>query len=483
VQELGVGLVYWEPLAPVFEPDAGLVQVLEVEPQTLWEKCGTPEGLEYRVNDALLNKIARLPQAKLAHGVAHPLGGTTPDPLDHVAAWKHTLDVLNPVWVSEHLSFNRCLTDEGVEEAGFLLPPRQTAAGVERAAYNIARMREVLGYPLAFETGVNYFQPRSDELPDGEYFGRIAHRAQCGILLDLHNLWVNEQNGRQTARDALKRIPLEQVWEVHLAGGMKLGTYWLDAHSGGVPEPVMELAAEVLPQLPNVGALIFEILPEHLPNLGIDGVCRQLEALHALWKLRSPRKASMVPAGNPSPLSVTFEAPSPSDMGKWECTIVDLLRGRPLSGPFADLENDPGSAVLRQLVGEFRRAAIVRTLRYSLTALLVSHDAHDIHELIETYCREYPADMYAALEGHRFATFLASRERLLAETPHLAELVAFEHALIRAAVFGASSNISWSVDPTQLFEALDEGRMPENPVSLRSSMIVAAEGDGRGRTG
>lgn len=474
MQELGVGLVYWEKLAPIFEAGVELAGVLELEPQTLWEKCVTASGPIYRVNDFFLNKIAKLPQVKLVHGVAHPLGGTTVDPIEHLTAWQHTLEVLNPHWVSEHLSFNRCAFGDTVEEVGFLLPPRQTLAGVDQAVNNIDYMHRALDRPIAFETGVNYFKPRTDELTDGEFFGRIASKAQCGILLDLHNLWVNEKNGRQKVREALKNIPLERVWEVHLAGGMKLNSYWLDAHSDGIPEPVIELAAEVIPKLPNLGALIFEILPEHLPRLGIDGVCRQLEALHDLWALRMPKKNLITPVecSNTSAIPYIVTGVPQGDLAQWECAIANLLRNKPVISLFSELADDPGIDIIRQLVTEFRSASITRTLRYTVILLLLSCGSSEVRRLIDSYCHTYPSDMYHSIEGDRFAHFLSNQKDLLTKVPYLEETLAFEHALIRAAVFGLSSEILWSVDPTKIFDALDSGTMPKSLPRETSTMLV-----------
>jgi hypothetical protein len=57
-----------------------------------------------------------------------------------------------------------------------------------------------------------------------------------------------------------------------------------------VPQPLMELTERLLPRLPALGALIFELLPEHLPTVGLDGVQRQLEQLQALWRRRPPMR-------------------------------------------------------------------------------------------------------------------------------------------------------------------------------------------------
>ena len=148
-----------------------------------------------------------------------------------------TVTALGAPWASEHLSFNAIQTGCAVEQIGFLLPPRQTHAGVDVAVHNIRCLMPRLPVPFAFETGVNYLQPRADELRDGEFVAAIAMKANCGILLDLHNLWVNERNGRQSVTEFVDMLPLDRVWEVHLAGGMMLGDYYLDAHSDVIPGP------------------------------------------------------------------------------------------------------------------------------------------------------------------------------------------------------------------------------------------------------
>ena len=125
-------------------------------------------------------------------------------------------------------------------------------------------------------------------MDDGDFFSAVARASNSGILLDLHNLWCNERNGRQRVADVLNQLPLADVWEIHFAGGMDESGYWIDAHSGAVPPEVLEIAVNLIPRLPNLGALIFEVLPQYLPRFGCDGVQRQIEALHQLWTLRSP---------------------------------------------------------------------------------------------------------------------------------------------------------------------------------------------------
>jgi uncharacterized protein (UPF0276 family) len=481
VRPLGVGLVFWPELAPLLD-DTDLVGVIEIEPQGFWEKLPCGSGACYRPNEGLLRNIAQYPQPKLLHGVGQPVGGVTCDPVDATPSLRGAVDILRPVWVSEHLSFNRTYRDAAVTEAGFLLPPRQSTAGVFAAADNIVRYASMTGSPVAFETGVNYLQPRADELDDGAWFARVAEQARCGILLDLHNLWCNQRNGRERVRDVLARMPLDRVWEVHLAGGMALDGYWLDAHSDAVAPELLELAAEVVPKLPNLGAIVFEILPQHLPRIGIEGVGRQLEQLAKLWALRAPHYAVTSPATHPHPayLATTDAHREPGrnlqELAEWENTLAAAIRGDAVnSSCFADLAQDAGIAVYRQLIGDARRSNLTRALRYTMLLLLAMLGSDETETILDRYFMTTAPDAYAALEAEGFARFLRDQSALLAGVPHLAEVLAFEHALLRASLYAEPAELAWSSDPTEIFAALDAGRLPRGLPVVRTTMRIAAQ--------
>src|SRR5256885_11597200 len=145
-------------------------------------------------------------------------------------------------------------------------------------------------------------------MSDGAFVAAVADGADCGILLDLHNLWANERNGRQPVRDFLDEIPLDRVWEVHVAGGFEYAGYWLDAHSGVMPEALLELAAEVVPKLPNMHAIIFGMVPQALARTDVAVLRRQVETLRAIWTTRGTRverraikPASTAPTDDTSP--------------------------------------------------------------------------------------------------------------------------------------------------------------------------------------
>src|SRR5215510_1849005 len=200
---LGIGATYSGAIEPLIQRHPELFDVIEIEPQTLWIKTEDPQ-LPFRVHNGVLEHLASLPGRKIIHSVGRPIGGTiAPEPAE-LHLLKTTVDYFQPPWASDHLSFNHTADFA----TGFFLPPRQTMAGVDAAAEAICRLRADLNLPIAVETGVSYLRPRADELPDGEFVARVIEKADCGLLLDLHNVYCNSVNGRQPIDEFLSQLPL-----------------------------------------------------------------------------------------------------------------------------------------------------------------------------------------------------------------------------------------------------------------------------------
>ncbi len=281
---LGPGAIYLRSLDGLFRSYGDLIKVAEIEPQTLWTK-GTAAGAEPRGARMERLHVAALPQRKLTHGVGYPIGGTICDQERHVGEFRLWNEQLGSPWTSEHLSILEVRERNGGQHAcGFLMPPLQTDRGVELAAENIRRRREALGLPFAFETGVNYFGARGCEMADGDFFRSVAEAADCGILLDLTNLWVNDRNGRAKLEDVLGKLPLERVWELHLAGMEFAEGHWLDAHSREIDPDLARIAGDLVGSLPNLGTIIFEIAPDRISPFGGTAFLREMEVLNRLWE-------------------------------------------------------------------------------------------------------------------------------------------------------------------------------------------------------
>lgn len=476
MRPLGVGLVYLTELDPLFREGNPDLSVLELEPETFWEKT-RPASMSRTVflpNTEAMARIAALPQHKLVHSVGFPVGGSVCEDGDYVTPLASTVTALGAPWVSEHLSFNAVHTGDTVANVGFLLPPRQTRAGATLAVENIRSLASQLPAPFAFETGVNYLQKQTGEMSDGEFFSIVSEEADCGILLDLHNLWVNERNGRQPVARLLDELPLDRVWEIHLAGGMMLGEYYLDSHSDTVPDALMDMAAQVIPRLPNLGAVIFEMLPGYVPSLGLERVRQQLALLNELWHLRPAESIRVPRAARLSSASRN----EPDDVAEWEQMLGTLAVGHgevESRSRATVLARDPGVKVLQTLIGEFRDGRIARVMRYTMTMLLAHLGSDAVHELLNDYHAKSFPDLFTSGEADRFARYLRARMKTLPPMPFLDEILNFEHALIQAAVYGTKTRIEWCVDPAQLFDALAAGRIPSAVPITKFSMEIVPE--------
>jgi uncharacterized protein len=419
-----------------------------------------------------LDHVASLPQAKLLHGVGHPFGGTAKDPIDPLPLLRNISARLDPVWVSEHLSFNRVQRGAGVEHVGFLLPPPQSPAAVRLASQNISKLCEALDRPIAFETGVNYLRLSDREMHDGDFFSAIAKTSNSGILLDLHNLWCNERNGRQRVRDVIARLTLEHVWEIHFAGGLEESGYWVDAHSGAVPPEVLEIAADLIPRLPHLGALIFEILPQYLPQFDLNDVQRQIEKLHQFRTLRSPMRmhTRLTPRSN----NVNVTSKDVREIADREHALVSSLRARSNSSELRGLFADPGLGLLRRLITDFREASLARALRYTVTAMLSGLGSQMTHNLFDAYFEANAPEPFAAVEADQFANFLRVRLARLSYIPFFDEVLSYEHALLRAVMYGLATDIRWSADPVLILESLDAGQLPGKLPAVSNTMRICA---------
>jgi len=453
---LGVGITYSVAIEPLLEQYPALFDVVEVEPQTTWLEARTgPEP--YWVSEHVLEHIIQLPGHKLIHSVGTPVGGTVrPEPAQ-VALLQRTIERFNAPWISDHLSFNS--TPEF--KTGFFLPPRQTREGVETAVASIRALQAALSVPVAVETGVNYLRPRADEMTDGAFVAAVVETANCGLLLDLHNIFANELNGRQSVEAFLAQLPLERIWEIHLAGGFEMEGFWLDAHSGAIPAPLFEMAKQVVPTLPNLKAVIFEIYPSFVPVIGLDVIRRQMEKLHELWVLRGQTHAHHLFV-NPVQTQEQIKPNDYASPAAWERTLGALVIGRAvdnedLTGEFVV---DPGVNIVHRLIREFRASMLVNVLRLTTRLLMLALNPDVFQVILNDFWAKTPPQPFASSEATAFADYL---EALNLKVPQLAKVLQFERAVMATLMDDQPRVITFDLDPLPLLRALAEGHLPDIP--------------------
>lgn len=453
----GVGIVYFPGLDPVIEAGKSLIDVVEVEPATFWHRLR--DG-SFRVEPKLLGRLANLPFRKLVHGVGFPVGNLTPTPEAALHAMRTTAETLDTPWISEHLSFNQAPRGSGVVDTGFLLPPIQTPESVMRASDQIQRYQDAVGKPFAFETGVNYLQRQPGEMRDGEFFAAVAETADCNILLDVHNLWCNEVNGRATIADVVADMPLDRVCEVHVAGGSELDGYWLDAHSADIPEPLFGVTTQLVERLPNLRALTLEVMPEFLwkESNGVARVVGYLQRLNALWQRRGLSHTGAAAIRSYATQKADREACSAAD---WQRQLATQTQTRRAAGGDSSCR-DPGVQIYAELIDKVRAGTFASNLKLTSRFLLLTIGEQALLAILNDYYRSSPPSLFPLDEVSRIGSFL---KRRCSGIPHLDELIDTEIASQRTVVDGRPRSVRYSCDPLPFLTALGAGRLPRPGVS------------------
>jgi hypothetical protein len=277
-------------------------------------------------------------------------------------------------------------------------------------------------------------------------------------LLDLHNLYTNQLNGRQSIEAFLAELPLERVWEVHLAGGFEMEGFWLDSHSGAVPEPLLAICQEVIPQLPNLKAIIFEIFASFLPRVGLDTVHSELEKLRGLWEIRGSADARTKPHKNGHP---AYPATTPISPSEWEEAVGKLVIGRPPETALeADLAADPGVPLVQDLIKEFRGSMVVQVYRLTCRLLMLALTPDVFRAILEDFWSQTPPEQFAASEAEAFGDYLVAKNLRL---PQLQNILAMERATVRTLTDGQPRTVRFNVDPLPMLRALSEGKLLVNP--------------------
>ncbi|MEO3430690.1 DUF692 family multinuclear iron-containing protein [Pelagibius sp. CAU 1746] len=445
-------MVYTPALRSFLQGHIDRLGVLEIEPQTMWLADDAIEG-PFRENPSFIEAISALPVAKLIHSVGMPLGGTRRPHPDQIALTRATAERLDSPWVSEHLS----VAGTPHRSAGFLLPPLQTAEGVETAAANIRAFAAGIGRPVAIETGVSYIGRKPFEMPDGEFVAAVAEAADCGILLDLHNVYCNERNGRTTLDTFIAALPLERVWEVHLAGGDEADGVWLDAHCGRMPPDLAARARDIVRALPNLGAINYEIYETFLENMAESTLEAMLDELEALWS-EAGRASPTAPCSRAAQRCGPPETEARPSPRAWEDGMTRAVwQAATGHHPFPD---DSGAMRLyARLARSFRGSMMLRVLGRSLRYLIL-READRGDSILERYFKAVPPQLYAHLEAKAFRGWSVQAG---ISDPLLEALMDYDIVMVDMLADPRPREVTFPGDPRPVFEALARSQLPDMP--------------------
>lgn len=172
----------------------------------------------------------------VCHGLSLSLGGPADLDASFLAELKGFLDLHQVQMYSEHLSY---CSDGG--HLYDLLPIPFTAEAVIYVARRIRQAQEVLERRIAIEN-ISYYAAPGREMEEIEFLRAVLEEADCDLLLDLNNVYVNGVNHGYDPLEFLNAIPPERIAYVHIAGHfVKAPDFLIDTHGSAVVEPVWGL--------------------------------------------------------------------------------------------------------------------------------------------------------------------------------------------------------------------------------------------------
>jgi len=221
----------------------------------------------------------------IAHNIGLSIGSAGIFDLDYVARLAHWQQTFRFLWQSDHLSFSQVRgADAHDYNAGLAVPVPYDTEVLDLIVQRVEQVQHTVPAPFLLENNVYYVDIPEQDMTEPEFLNGLSLLTNCGLLLDVHNLYVNARNHGFDPAGFIEQLDLTRVVEVHIAGGNELAGMYADSHAGPSPEPVWILLEQVVANAPNLCAITFEFHESYYPRLGVNGIQAELARARSVWK-------------------------------------------------------------------------------------------------------------------------------------------------------------------------------------------------------
>jgi uncharacterized protein len=194
-------------------------------------------GRQLQVLDQILERY-RVVQ----HGVSMYFGSAEPLNRDHLRRLKALVRRTNTPWLTDHL----CWGSVDGRYSHDLLPMPYTFEAAKRTAQKVREARDFLEVPIAVENVSSYAEYHVSEMTEWQFLNEVVEDADCGILLDVNNIYVSSRNHDFDPFEYLRSVAVERVAQIHIAGHSNFEKYILDTHDHPVIDPVWQLYSKAI---------------------------------------------------------------------------------------------------------------------------------------------------------------------------------------------------------------------------------------------
>jgi len=186
------------------------------------------------------------------HGLSLSLGSPEELDWDFIRELKIFLDENQVSIFSEHLSYTKSRNAHLYD----LLPIPFRQDAVDHVVDRIKQVQNFLERPLAIEN-VSYYTPVAAEMTEIEFVSEIVEKAECKLLLDVNNVYVNAFNHGYDAREFIGKMPLDKVEYIHMAGHEQVEPdLIIDTHGQPIIDPVYDLFEWTIQRMDPVPVLL-----------------------------------------------------------------------------------------------------------------------------------------------------------------------------------------------------------------------------------
>jgi uncharacterized protein len=228
---LGAGLGWRSALAELLEQE-GNADFIEIQ---------SDDFLDPQWDTFLLSLTKQY--TVIPHGVELSVGSVQGIDLHYLDLIARLVARCNSPWWSDHL----CYTHTSRYKTWSLNPLPCTEEALEVVVRNSRQAIHVVGRPLLLENPAYYWHPElPGQMSDSEFLSKVALNADCGILLDVANLYGNAQNMGLDPFAFIEALPGERVVQIHLAGGQMYQNLLFDTHDQAIEKPTWELLKHAL---------------------------------------------------------------------------------------------------------------------------------------------------------------------------------------------------------------------------------------------
>jgi uncharacterized protein (UPF0276 family) len=197
-------------------------------------------------------ETVRRDHAVALHGVGLSIGSADPINTHYLRQLRQLSDRIEPALVTDHL----CWTAVDGRQLYDLLPLPYTEEVLAHVVRRIGDVQQCLGRRILLENPSTYIAFRHSTMTEWDFLAAVAEHADCGILLDVNNVYVSAYNHGFDPIVYLDAIPPARVGQMHLAGFTDMGSYLFDTHSAPVSEPVWRLYAYAVRRFGAVSTLV-----------------------------------------------------------------------------------------------------------------------------------------------------------------------------------------------------------------------------------